>query len=103
MPTTLDMCTPGPLSPGSCELSFDPREQVVNVVVLQNPLAQRREDVCSLTPVCAAVDQRVPSGRQLLELVLVRGPLRLDRRTRALEPRLPDLGRRPARPHLANL
>ena len=55
--------------------------------------------VCSFV----RVHGRVPLLRQLVELRLVVGALRVDRRARALESRLPRLGRCPARALRADL
>src|SRR5207302_4743648 len=64
--------------------------------------AQRAEHLAALALAgCGA--ELVPFLRELAQLPLVRGALGLDRRARALEPRLPFFGWRAARPPLPNL
>ena len=52
------------------QLPFDPREQVVDVVALEHAVAQRVEHLAALGRRVAAVEQRVPARRQLVELLL---------------------------------
>ena len=80
----------------SGQLAFDAGQQVVDVVALEHPLAQRVEHRRAVrrrgAVASTSASQRADSVAQLR---LVRVALRLDRRARALEPRLPLA--RPAR------
>src|SRR4029077_10197229 len=65
MPTTLDMLTPGAPSPWSRgHLPLDAGEQVVDVVALEDALAQRFQHGVPIRRGRVTIDQDIPSRRQ---------------------------------------
>src|SRR5262249_13291723 len=85
MPTTLLMMP----NRSRVQLAFDAREQVVDVVALQDALAKGIEHGAALARGATGLDERIPSRRQIAQLRFVGGALRFDWRPRSLEPRLP--------------
>src|SRR3989442_5276602 len=78
IPTTLLMpCPPGSAcsSPApflsSRELPLDSRQQIVDVVALEHPFAERPEHGPALGLRGGLADERVPLGRQLVQLLFV--------------------------------
>src|SRR5882724_13332680 len=74
IPTTLDM-----------HLPFDALKEVIDVVALEDTLAQRFEHGPAVSAGGASIDQRVPLRRQFLELRFVRRAFLFDGTARFLE------------------
>src|SRR5580704_5826856 len=85
------------------EFPFGTSQQVRDVIPLEEPIAQGLEHRATLCFRYPLVDERIPSGGQLLQLRLVLDALRLDRLAGALEARGPFLRRRAALAKLTNL
>src|SRR5262245_39777833 len=96
MPTTWLMPPLRPLSSvataSHVQLPFDAREEVVDVVALEDPLAQRLQHLALLRR-RRIRGQRVPPRREVRQLSLVGRALRLDRRPRTRQPRLQSIRR----------
>src|SRR6185295_5867888 len=87
MPTTLPMTARCrlPAARQARDLTFDGRQQVVDVIAFEQPLAQRVER--GAFRVRRRTLLAVPARAQLLQLLLVLVPPGVNRRTRFLEPR----------------
>src|SRR5262245_5230636 len=84
------------------QLPFNSAEEVVDVVALEDALAQRLQHV-TLHRRRGIVGERIPARRQLAQLGFVVGPSGLDWRARPLESPLPFVCRRTRRSLRANL
>ena len=85
------LARPARAAGGRLDLAFDRGEQVVDVIALEQPLAERGQRRLAIGG--RIVELVVPAMGQLLELTLVLAALAVDGRTCRLEPRtqrLPD-------------
>src|SRR5437764_1345773 len=81
----------------SNQLAFNPREQIIDVIPLEDAGAQREQHLASRLVRRARFDERVPALRQLAQLALVLAAPGLDWRPRTRQPPLPLVRRRAAR------
>src|SRR4051812_41182480 len=89
---------------GAGGFALDGRQQVVDVIALEHPLAKRVQNPATLgLGGAVALEQRIPLRRELVELLLVLQPLRFDRLARPLQAIQPLFLRRAALAQLADL
>src|SRR5436190_11941961 len=89
MPTTLLIVDSG--APGG-QLPLDAGEQVVDVIPLQESIAQRLEERSPLRVGCAVLNECIPFRRERVELRFVLDAFAIDRLPRLLQPWLPLIG-----------